>query len=68
MLLKYKRGALEVQRGGGGGLAAFGVGKRKAVGSNIDMKTNVESLEQAAVRPATHSPPTKESSNRSNRC
>ncbi|EOD20916.1 hypothetical protein EMIHUDRAFT_442460 [Emiliania huxleyi CCMP1516] len=49
VLLKYKRGALEVQRGGGGGLAAFGVGKRKAVGSNIDMKTNVESLEQAAL-------------------
>lgn len=45
VLLKYKRGTLELQRGGGGTVAKFGLGKRKAVGSGIEMKTNVEQLE-----------------------
>lgn len=45
VLLKYKRGTLELQRGGGGAAAKLGMGKRRAAGSGIDMSTNTEELE-----------------------
>ena len=42
MLLKYKAGELEVQKG----QAATGfLGKKRSLGGGIDMKTNVERLE-----------------------
>jgi hypothetical protein len=49
VLLKYKRGTLELQRGGGGAAAKLGVGKRRAVGSGIDMATNADDLEYLDV-------------------
>lgn len=46
VLLKYKGGDLEVQRGAAGGL---GLGKKRSVGGGIDMKTNVTELEPIAI-------------------
>mmetsp|Transcript_46614 Transcript_46614/g.77057 ORF Transcript_46614/g.77057 Transcript_46614/m.77057 type:complete len:229 (+) Transcript_46614:62-748(+) len=44
VLLKYKEGSLELQRGMA--ISAFSlIGQKKAVGSGIDMKTNIEALQ-----------------------
>lgn len=49
VLLKYKGGDLEVQRGAAGG--ALGLGKKRSVGGGIDMSTNVASLEPIEIEP-----------------
>ena len=45
VLLKYKKGDLEPQKGSGESMLSKVIGKTRSVGGGIDMKTNVEGLE-----------------------
>uniref|UniRef100_A0A7S0EAC7 Uncharacterized protein n=1 Tax=Phaeocystis antarctica TaxID=33657 RepID=A0A7S0EAC7_9EUKA len=45
VLLKYKKGDLEPQRGASEGLVGKVIGKKSSVGGGIDMKTNIDELQ-----------------------
>ena len=45
VLLKYKKGDLEPQRGASEGLVGKVIGKKSSVGGGIDMKANIDELQ-----------------------
>ena len=51
VLLKYKKGDLEPQRGASEGLVGKFIGQKSSVGGGIDMKTNIDELQ--LIHPAS---------------
>ena len=45
VLLKYKKGDLEPQKGASEGLVGKFIGQKSSVGGGIDMKTNIDELQ-----------------------